>query len=84
MRWLAYINRRVEGGIETYREQFDLPDTTRADRAAATVHAAKTYKVRQDAVLCVPCCQHECWDDHHDPECVERWEEKCETSFTSF
>lgn len=83
MRWLAYINRRLERGIETYRREFELQGTTLVDGRAATVHAAKLYKVGQDAILCLPCCNRECNNKHSDT-CNERWLESCDPTFTAY
>src|SRR5678816_2310129 len=57
MRWNAYINRRLKNGdIETSKEVFELPNTTRADGRFATLHASKTYNMNEDAILCIPGC----------------------------
>lgn len=80
MRWLAYVNTRYPGKsdkIETRRAQFSLPGTTKADVYAAAQYAAKTYKVKEDTILCMPCCTPHCMnDDTHSEECEKRFNER--------
>jgi hypothetical protein len=74
MRWNAYINRRLKNGdIETSKEVFELPNTTRADGRFATLHASKTYNMNEDAILCIPGCTIACSGENHTPECDEKY-----------
>lgn len=56
MKWKAYINKRVPGTNEYHTEvkEFDLPNSTPADRSYACLHASEIFDVPEDTILCMP------------------------------
>ncbi len=54
MKWTAYINDASGNPDNARIEKFELENTRPSDTAYATQHAAKTYNVSVELILCLP------------------------------